>query len=108
LIAVVWYVNSLSDPAYYDPQTIADYAASVLAEIFFLSAAYTLAVWWRRQPLLLKRHHRWSELLRPREPVRSGLQSRRRIDAVKQQALFPATQRDPAAAATMMLTQRTV
>jgi hypothetical protein len=51
LIAVVWYVNSLSDPAYYDPQTIADYAASVLAEIFFLSAAYTLAVWWRVTPV---------------------------------------------------------
>jgi hypothetical protein len=51
LIAVVWYVNSLSDPAYYDPETIADYAASVLAEIFFLSAAYTLAVWWRVTPV---------------------------------------------------------
>ena len=51
LIAVIWYVNSLSDPAYYDPQTIADYAASILAEIFFLAAALTLVVWWRVTPV---------------------------------------------------------
>ena len=51
LIVVVWFVNSLSDPAYYDPQTITDYVASVLAEIFFLAAAYTFFVWWRVTPI---------------------------------------------------------
>ena len=51
LIAVIWFVSSLSDPAYYDPQTFVDYAASILAEIFFLSAAYTLVVWWRVTPV---------------------------------------------------------
>ena len=51
LIVAVWFINSLSDPAYYDPQTITDYAASVLAEIFFLAAAYTLVVWWRVTPV---------------------------------------------------------
>ena len=51
LIVAVWFVNSLSDPAYYDPQTITDYVASVLAEIFFLAAAYTFVVWWRVTPV---------------------------------------------------------
>lgn len=51
LIALVWLVSSLSDPAYYDPQTVADYVASALAEILFLAMAYTLVVWWRVTPV---------------------------------------------------------
>jgi len=51
LIVAVWFVNSLSDPASHDPETITDYVASVLAEIFFLAAAYTFVVWWRVTPI---------------------------------------------------------
>jgi hypothetical protein len=51
LIALIWLVGSLSDPAYYDPQTISDYLASALAEIMFLAFAYTLIVWWRVTPV---------------------------------------------------------
>lgn len=51
LIALIWYINSLSDPAYYDPQTLTDYLASMLAQMFFLAAAYTFVVWWRVTPV---------------------------------------------------------
>ena len=51
LIAVVWLVSSLSDPAYYDPQTVSDYIASALAEIMFIAFAYTYVVWWRVTPV---------------------------------------------------------
>ena len=51
LIVLVWHISSLSDPAYYDPQTITDYVAPILAEIFFLAAAYTYVVWWRVTPV---------------------------------------------------------
>ena len=51
LIAVVWLVSSLSDPAYYDPQTVSDYVASALAEIMFIAFAYTYVVWWRVTPV---------------------------------------------------------
>ncbi|MGI9586221.1 MAG: hypothetical protein ACR2N7_11595, partial [Acidimicrobiia bacterium] len=51
LIAVIWLIGSLSDPAYYDPQTVSDYVASVLAEIMFLAIAYTLIVWSRVTPV---------------------------------------------------------
>jgi hypothetical protein len=51
LNALMWLVGSLSDPAYYDPQTVSDYLASALAEIMLLAIAYTLIVWWRVTPL---------------------------------------------------------
>ena len=51
LIALVWLVSSLSDPAYYDPQSVSDYVASALGEITFLAFAYTLVVWWRVTPV---------------------------------------------------------
>jgi hypothetical protein len=51
LIATVWLVSSLSDPAYYDPQTVSDYLASALAEIMFIAFAYTYVVWWRVTPV---------------------------------------------------------
>jgi hypothetical protein len=51
LIAAVWTVSSLSDPAYYDPQTVSDYMASALVEILFLAFAVTLIIWWRVTPL---------------------------------------------------------
>lgn len=51
LIATIWLVSSLSDPAYYDPQTVSDYVASVLAEIMFIAFAYTYVVWWRVTPV---------------------------------------------------------
>lgn len=44
-------VISLSEPAYYDPQTLVDYTSSVLAEILFLAFAYTFVVWWRVTPV---------------------------------------------------------
>ena len=51
LIALMWLVGSLSDPAYYDPQTVSDYLASALAEIMLLAIAYSLIVWWRVTPV---------------------------------------------------------
>lgn len=51
LIAVAWLVSSLSDPAYYDPQTVSDYVASGLAEILFIASACTYVVWWRVTPV---------------------------------------------------------
>jgi hypothetical protein len=51
LIATAWLVSSLSDPAYYDPQTVSDYLASALAEISFIAFAYTYVVWWRVTPV---------------------------------------------------------
>ena len=51
LRGVAFTVSSLRDPAYYDPRTAADYAASVLAEIAFVSIAITLYIWWNVTPL---------------------------------------------------------
>jgi hypothetical protein len=51
LLSVFWAVISLSDPAYYDPQTLVDYTASILAEILFLAFAYTFVVWCRVTPV---------------------------------------------------------
>jgi len=51
LIAAVWTVSSLSDPAYYDPQTVSDYMASAIAEITLLAFAVTLLIWWRVTPV---------------------------------------------------------
>ena len=51
LIAVAFTISSLSDPAYYDPQTAADYVASALGEVLFVAMAFTLVVWWRVTPV---------------------------------------------------------
>lgn len=51
LIGLAFTVSSLGDPAYYDPQTVADYVASALAEVAFISMAVTLYIWWKVTPV---------------------------------------------------------
>jgi hypothetical protein len=51
LIAVAFTISSLCDPAYYDPQTAADYVASALGEFLLVAMAFTLVVWWRVTPV---------------------------------------------------------
>ncbi len=48
---VVLSIIGLSDPTYYDPQAVLDYAASILAIALFLGVAYTLVVWYRVTPV---------------------------------------------------------
>ena len=57
--AVLWLARQLiglSDPAYYDPVTVLDYAAAWMTSIAGVATAVALVMWWRISPV---RWGRW-------------------------------------------------